>query len=447
MGLLKLVGANLPEGVIISQNGEMMEYHPVDDVARLNQSLTSLLKRPEAVVDIRARMNSESRAFIDWLQAHCTPGIIRDFTHDGLRDLLLQRHEMCIGFLTWQWFGFSGKYVFDDILNEIFIRNGVDPTEGLRVVYGHERSVHAQKEDLAVKEIALRKQNGEDVAALLDTHLNEYRGLYMYDEAYEPMTRENLDARVEEYVTNSGLGADIASAENRLVENKKEFSALLQRFNNNAADSLYIQFAHEYSEFMEVRNTYKGFAALNSRDLFREIGNRLGLALTETLAFNDYELADLLLRPDYDSKAEALLRLNHSVFTYDHHTWQRLDGQRAQEVEEMLQPKKATEIKGNPAFKAPPVRGIVRVINSVADMPKLQAGDILVSSMTRPEFIMSIQLAAAIVTDEGGTLCHAAIVSREMKKPCVIGTKIATQIFKDGDMVEVDAEKGIVRKI
>mgnify|MGYP001564748046 CR=1 FL=1 len=55
--------------------------------------------------------------------------------------------------------------------------------------------------------------------------------------------------------------------------------------------------------------------------------------------------------------------------------------------------------------------------------------------------------AAAFVTDEGGILCHAAIVARELKKPCIIGTKIATRVFKDGDMVEVDATKGIVRKI
>ena len=53
----------------------------------------------------------------------------------------------------------------------------------------------------------------------------------------------------------------------------------------------------------------------------------------------------------------------------------------------------------------------------------------------------------AIVNNEGGRLSHAAILSRELKKPCVIGTKIATQVFKDGDLVEVDAEKGVVRLI
>jgi pyruvate,water dikinase len=55
--------------------------------------------------------------------------------------------------------------------------------------------------------------------------------------------------------------------------------------------------------------------------------------------------------------------------------------------------------------------------------------------------------AAAIVTDDGGITCHAAIVARELGKPCVIGTKIATQVFRDGDIVEVDADHGVVKLI
>lgn len=65
--------------------------------------------------------------------------------------------------------------------------------------------------------------------------------------------------------------------------------------------------------------------------------------------------------------------------------------------------------------------------------------------MTHPHDISYIKAAGAIVTDEGGVLSHAAIVSREMKKPAVIGTKIATQVLKNGMMVEVDADKGVVK--
>jgi pyruvate,water dikinase len=66
--------------------------------------------------------------------------------------------------------------------------------------------------------------------------------------------------------------------------------------------------------------------------------------------------------------------------------------------------------------------------------------------MTTPIFLPAMKKASAIITDEGGITCHAAIVSRELKKPCIIGTKIATQILKNGDLVEVDAERGIIKK-
>jgi len=58
-----------------------------------------------------------------------------------------------------------------------------------------------------------------------------------------------------------------------------------------------------------------------------------------------------------------------------------------------------------------------------------------------------MKIARAIITDQGGITCHAAIVSREIGTPCVIGTKMATKILKDGDEVEVDATKGVIKKL
>jgi pyruvate, water dikinase len=72
---------------------------------------------------------------------------------------------------------------------------------------------------------------------------------------------------------------------------------------------------------------------------------------------------------------------------------------------------------------------------------------VLVAGMTRPEYVSLMKNSSAIITDEGGITCHAAIVARELKKPCVIATKVATKVLKDGDLVEVDADKGIVKVI
>lgn len=93
------------------------------------------------------------------------------------------------------------------------------------------------------------------------------------------------------------------------------------------------------------------------------------------------------------------------------------------------------------------VRGRVKIIFDAREMNKVKNGDILVCNATNPDLVIVMSRCGAIVTEQGGITSHAAIVSREMKKPCVIGTKVATKVFKDGDMVEVDAEKGIVRKI
>ena len=74
----------------------------------------------------------------------------------------------------------------------------------------------------------------------------------------------------------------------------------------------------------------------------------------------------------------------------------------------------------------------------------MRKGDVLVATMTKPDCVGAMKKAAAIITDEGGITCHAAIVARELGIPCIIGTKIATQVLRDGDEVEVDANKGTV---
>lgn len=92
------------------------------------------------------------------------------------------------------------------------------------------------------------------------------------------------------------------------------------------------------------------------------------------------------------------------------------------------------------------IAGRIRVVlNAKRDIFK--KGEILVTSMTRPEFVPLMRKAKAVITDEGGVTSHAAIVSREMNIPCVIGTKIAAKIFKSGDLIKIDLKKGLIEKI
>jgi pyruvate, water dikinase len=93
------------------------------------------------------------------------------------------------------------------------------------------------------------------------------------------------------------------------------------------------------------------------------------------------------------------------------------------------------------------VRGEAKIINVIADMAKMKKGDILVSIATTPDLVPAIKKAAAIVTDVGGITCHAAIISRELGIPCVVGTKIATKVINDGMLLDVDATHGKVDMI
>ncbi|MFA5176129.1 MAG: phosphoenolpyruvate synthase [Candidatus Nanoarchaeia archaeon] len=90
--------------------------------------------------------------------------------------------------------------------------------------------------------------------------------------------------------------------------------------------------------------------------------------------------------------------------------------------------------------------GMVKLIHSIEDLNKIKKGDILVTKMTNPDYVVSMQKAAAIVTDEGGLTAHAAIVSREMGIPCVVGTIDATVKLKENDFITVDGTNGKVYK-
>ena len=107
------------------------------------------------------------------------------------------------------------------------------------------------------------------------------------------------------------------------------------------------------------------------------------------------------------------------------------------------------ELKGNVILdgqSASPGIGVgaVKIINSMADLPKIKKGDVMVTEMTNPDMVVAMQKSAAIVTDEGGMTSHAAIVSREMGIPCIVGTETATSDLKDGMRITVDGANGKV---
>lgn len=118
-----------------------------------------------------------------------------------------------------------------------------------------------------------------------------------------------------------------------------------------------------------------------------------------------------------------------------------------------LENKSVDIIKGNSVYPGK-VKGVVKIVPALLDeqgyntfINQLEQGSIIVAPMTSPHLTMAFTKVFGVITDEGGLMSHAALISREYKIPCIVGTKNATKILKDGDIVEVDADSGIVTKI
>lgn len=213
----------------------------------------------------------------------------------------------------------------------------------------------------------------------------------------------------------------------------------------------------EYKDIIEICSKlafYRSFVIENANSLMYEywsdiekLGEKYNLIWDEVLLLTYKELIELndfgILPKEFKSRKNSyglVLEDNKMSVVTGEELKSRLD-------ECQDRNKSFTELKGMVASKGGKVRGTVRIIEESKYLSKMQKGDILVANDTTPDYVVGMRIAGAIITNMGGITSHAAITSREMKIPCIIGTKIATKVLKDGDFVEVDADNGIVRII
>lgn len=184
-------------------------------------------------------------------------------------------------------------------------------------------------------------------------------------------------------------------------------------------------------------------------NFFREVGRRYYLSLRQVRYLSPEELLKML-RGKKISSEMLNERYNYSIYysSYKPKIDIFLTGIKAKEYVSKLNILKEeigdVKILAGDCASPGRARGEAKVINVIADMVKMKVGDILISVATTPDLIPAIKKASAIVTDVGGITCHAAIISRELGIPCVVGTKIATKILRDGMIIDVDATHGKV---
>lgn len=168
--------------------------------------------------------------------------------------------------------------------------------------------------------------------------------------------------------------------------------------------------------------------------------------LIKELGLGDYtyqEINQYKLKEAPKNKNSSLLFLDDQVFILNSSEGEALNKAIQKDYNKSLTNKEITGLIANKGL----AKGPVRLILDLAKLDQCQKGDILVTTMTRPQYNSLIKNVAGIITDEGGLLCHASILAREFNIPCLVGTKNATKILKDSDMVEVDANNGVIKKL
>jgi len=182
--------------------------------------------------------------------------------------------------------------------------------------------------------------------------------------------------------------------------------------------------------------------------ILKEICRRTGITPEEIKYLSPREVSEI-----FKNKVNRKLlqqRIKACVFYWDLNGHEAVVGKDYKNVmHEILGNKKLSDVDDFRGLTAcmGKARGQVRIVHSAREVNKVEQGDILVAVMTRPDYVPAMKKAAAIITDEGGLTCHAAIISRELNIPCIIGTKIATKVLKDGMEVEVNANHSWVKII
>jgi phosphoenolpyruvate synthase/pyruvate phosphate dikinase len=294
------------------------------------------------------------------------------------------------------------------------------------------------------------KNDFEEVWNLLKTHHKNFcwtpfnwegpeNNLEYYLENIKSLIRQKYDIQSElEKLKNRG----------RVVQDNK--NKIITELNIDEKHKKLVDIASGIMFLKSLRKDcmYKG--AWVTDPLYREIGKRLNLSTHEARFIFRSEMKKALI----DGKINNKLIKSRTKELVVHQRSRKSDlvfcGREAHSFVKSLGIKKIEnnikEVKGQIAYPGK-VRGFAKYVNTPDMINKMKDGDILIAYATQPNLLPAMKKASAFVTDFGGITCHAAIVAREWKVPCIIGTGIATKVFKDGDLVEVDANTGIVKII
>ncbi len=295
----------------------------------------------------------------------------------------------------------------------------------------------------------IEDMSNSELASKIDHILSEFKWL---DSSFggDPKTREGVILDIKDLLS---FGNDIERILNeregakseKAAEQKKVMAEVLAKASPEQKRS--IRFACLSAELGSVLVDEIMKFVFYRRAIYKEFARRLKLTENQAKCLMPEELKDCLLNGTSADTDVIQKRNKLSVFVLDKEKYMIYVGEEASKIQKELNENITQDVKplkGEIAFSAGKVRGVARLVNDVKDMGKIKDGDILVSSRTYPDLLPAMRRAKAVVAELGGLLSHAAIVSRELHIPCVVGVRNATTRIKDGDEIEVDTVTGAI---
>lgn len=343
---------------------------------------------------------------------------------------------------------------FDDLLNQFISDRGLTKqnffeyqtalTLPFRKIF-----ILAEKDDLMQLAVRIKKEqlswDSKEVGDALEKHTANYRWSNAYLLEYPPFTLNHFRLKLEEM-----LASDVEPEYNSIQESEAHL---------RQQQAEYMDQVKGFGDLYDLAKTVQIFgflrsyrvdvlfvAFVNCWNIVTELAHRLKLDVQDFIFLDSNEVAEALA--DRLKKYKSIIADRKEGFTSvvvknDRYELSHADSEALLPYIKLPEVQVTDRVEGATAYPGK-IIGRCRVLHELDDMKKVEKGDIIIISMTDPNYIPAMDRAAAFVTDQGGILCHAAIVSREMKKPCVIGTKVGTKTFADNDLIEVDADNGVV---
>ena len=279
----------------------------------------------------------------------------------------------------------------------------------------------------------------------VEKHTGKYQHIPLYDFDHEPYHKEHFLQELKE-INNPEKELNVIQV--KLHHNKEERENLLKKLKLDNDTLLLITFLKENVFLRDYRDMIRQKLNLQLRRFYMEGGRRLGLTINQVALLTNEEIITSLENHKQFSQKIAKERENNFLLIQRGSSAEIYSGKKAVEkARGELHSEQKSDVSDIQGIVGSPgkVQGVVVIVYTNKDLFKVKKGNVLVATMTRQDFVPVMRKAAAIITDEGGVTCHAAIISRELGIPCIVGAKWATLQLKDGDYVEVDAEKGVVK--